>query len=160
MLCGKNDPQHEMKLNTFDTAIRNALWDKDDEPSKMMRDPRMDEDNVPDDLKKIFNLPKDMSNYEIDFEQVRLVDASFKRRVPTWSGQEVLDLTLNIKKSKWVLAKCNKTRVWPKGLFYFIKRFRCILKNIIRFGLFDNFLTGCVLVNTVVMAMDSYDIKE
>lgn len=71
----------------------------------------------------------------------------------------MLDLTLNIKKSKWILAKFNGTRVWPKGFFYFVKRFRCILKSIVRFGLFDNFLTGCVLVNTVVMAMDSYDIK-
>ena len=134
------------------------MWDKGDE-SKLKKDPRMQGDNVPEDMKKAFNLPRDMSSYEIDFDQVRIVDASFKRRTPIWSGQEVLDLTLNIKKSKWVLAKFNLLRVWPKGLFYFVKRFRCILKGIVRFGLFDNFLTACVLVNTVVMAMESYDIK-
>jgi len=78
--------------------------------------------------------------------------------VPTWSGQEVLDLTLNMKKSGWVLKKMNKLRVWPKGFYNFTKKFRAVLKSIIRFNLFDNFLTACVLMNTIVMGMDAYDI--
>lgn len=44
-----------------------------------------------------------MRNYDIDFEEVRSTDAQFKRQVHIWSGQEVLDITLNMQKSHWVL---------------------------------------------------------
>ena len=52
----------------------------------------------------------------------------------------------------------NKTRVWPKGFYNYIKKFRSFLKAFTRMSLFENFLTLCVLINTIVMAMDSYDI--
>ena len=123
-----------------------------------MPDPRYKCDHVPQAFKEAFNLPKDMSKYDIDFNEVRQTDALFKRRTPVWSGQAVLDLTLNMKKSAWVLQKMNKLRVWPKGFFNYVKKFRCSLKAIIRFSLFDNFLTMCVLMNTIVMGMDSYSI--
>jgi hypothetical protein len=48
-----------------------------------------------------------MTAYEIDFELVRRNDATFKRRLPTWSGQEILDVGLNMKKSQWILKKMN-----------------------------------------------------
>lgn len=54
----------------------------------------------------------------------------------------------------------NKLRVWPKGFYNVIKRFRSTLKGIVRFGLFDNFLTACVLMNTIVMGMERYDIDS
>lgn len=101
-----------------------------------------------------------MSNYDIDFSEVRKVDACAKKRRPTWSGQEVLSLSLDIAKSKKILKMMSKTRVWPKGLFNYVKKFRAFLKAFIRLTLFENFLTGCVLINTVVMAMDAYDIKD
>ena len=52
----------------------------------------------------------------------------------------------------------NKTRVWPKGFYNYVKKFRSFLKAFTRMSLFENFLTLCVLINTIVMAMDSYDI--
>lgn len=52
----------------------------------------------------------------------------------------------------------NQVRVWPKGFYNYVKKFRCILKRFIRLGIYNNFLMVCVLMNTVVMAMDSYDI--
>ena len=72
----------------------------------------------------------------------------------------MLDLTLNTQKSKWVVLKMNKLRVWPQGFYNVTKKSRAVLKSIIRFNLFDNFLTFCVLMNTIVMGMDSYDIDE
>jgi len=156
MLNGKNDPREEMKLEGFDAVIVAELINVNDKVREA--DPRKSDDYVPESLKKAFNLPKNMKNYEIDYEQVRLVDAQFKRRVPIWSGQEVLDINLNIKKSHWVLNQMNAIRVWPKGFFNLVKRFRAFLKMITRLGLFDNFLTACVLINTIVMAMDNYDI--
>ena len=41
-----------------------------------------------------------------------------------------------------------------------IKKCRCLLKQFIRLSIFENFLTVCVLINTIVMAMESYDIDE
>ena len=58
----------------------------------------------------------------------------------------------------WVLSKINKLRVWPKGFFNLVKKVRAVMKMFIRLSLFENFLTVCVLLNTVGMAMDAYDI--
>ena len=52
----------------------------------------------------------------------------------------------------------NLLRVWPKGFYNSVKKVRCLLKQFIRLSIFENFLTLCVLINTVVMAMNSYDI--
>ena len=54
-------------------------------------------------MKDEFALPKDMKALTIDFQEVRIFDAQFKRRKIVWSGQEVLDLSLNIAKSKKIL---------------------------------------------------------
>ena len=99
-----------------------------------------------------------MSDKDINFDKVRTLDTKYKKRTPEWSGQVVLDIGLNISKSKWVLKKMSRVRVWPKGFYNFVKKVRCVMKNFVRFSLFENFLTVCVLINTVVMAMDSYDI--
>ena len=104
MCTGTNDPQHEIALDNFEDAVANALLDSDTYTKNGEKDPRNFKDNVPDEFREVFHLPKDMSNYEIDFEQVRYTDSLFKRRLPEWSGQEVLDLTLNMKKSGWVIA--------------------------------------------------------
>lgn len=116
-------------------------------------------DHIPQELKDAFNLPTGI-DYEIDFDQVRIVDNMFKKKMPVWSGQDVLDIGLNLEKSSWVLAKMNKVRVWPKGFFNTVKRVRYVMKSFVRLSLFENFLTLAVLINTIVMAMDSYDIDE
>ena len=41
---------------------------------------------MPEKLKEVFGLPKDMSSYEINFEAVRNEDANYKKRLPIWSG--------------------------------------------------------------------------
>ena len=79
-----NDPQNEMNLEAFDTRLREALFDRN--ASTTLRDPRMTGDHVPEEIKSIFMLPKDMSNYDIDFTAVRNDDAQFPKRWPIWSG--------------------------------------------------------------------------
>ena len=59
-----------------------------------------------------------------------------------------------------MLKKMNKLRVWPKGFYNTVKKVRSVMKAFIRWSLFENFLTLCVLFNTIGMAMDAYDIKE
>ena len=101
-----------------------------------------------------------MQLYEIDFLEVRTVDAQFKKRRPTWSGQDVLANNLNMLKSSWVIEKLNKIRVWPKGTHNKLKKSRATLKAFVRTSLFENIMTFSVLINTIGMAMDSYDIAE
>ena len=63
-------------------------------------------------------------------------------------------------KSAWVLNQMNKLRVWPKGLHNGIKKVRSVLKAFTRTSLFTSLMTLSVLVNTIGMAMESYDIEE
>ena len=67
MLVGKNDVQHELDLDNFDTAMQKALIQQSISTDNHV-DPRNFNDNVPENLRKAFNLPKDMHNYDIDFE--------------------------------------------------------------------------------------------
>jgi hypothetical protein len=71
----------------------------------------------------------------------------------------VLDNGLNLNKSKWVLAKMNSVRVWPKGIYNTVKKLRNVLKGFTQTSLFENFMTLSVLINTIGMALDSYDIE-
>ena len=58
--------------------------------------------------------------------------------------------------SRDVITYLNKTRIWPKFAFGYVKKVRCLLKMFVKTSLFENFMTFCVLANTIVMAMDKY----
>ena len=65
-----------------------------------------------------------------------------------------------MEQSEWVVNKINGVRVWPKGLMNIVKKIRSIVKIFVMHPLFEHFMTLCVIVNTVVMSMDSYGIEE
>ena len=48
----------------------------------------------------------------------------------------------------------NKNRVWPTGLLGVWKKFRYYLRIIQKSSLFDNAMTFCVLLNTIVLGLD------
>lgn len=54
----------------------------------------------------------------------------------------------------------NLIRVWPKGFYNLVKKVRSVIKDFCRLSIFNAFLTTCVLINTIGMAMDSYDIDD
>lgn len=41
-----------------------------------------------------------------------------------------------------------------------VKKARCLLKMMVKHSLFDSLMTFCVLLNTIVMGMDSYNMSE
>ena len=140
-----------MKLEQFEEAIQIA------KTGVIEHGPRIKKlDAIPDELRKELNLPKDMKGFEIDFNEVRMKDSSLKRRKFIWSGQDVLEYSLNKDMSKQVITHLNKMRIWPKFTFGYIKKIRCLLKMFVKTSLFENFMTFCVLTNTIVMAMDKY----
>jgi hypothetical protein len=54
----------------------------------------------------------------------------------------------------------NAVRVWPKGWFGYVKKFRVFLKTITKSTLFDNSMLTAVLLNTVVMALERFDLTD
>lgn len=75
MLVGKNEPKHELNLDEFDQALQNAIWDRQGKSSFNLSAHLMKGDHVPQELKTFYNLPKDMSEYEINYQGVREDDA-------------------------------------------------------------------------------------
>ena len=63
-----------------------------------------------------------------------------------------------MEKSNWIVKKFNRLRVWPKGFLNTVKKGRSLLKAFVRTSLFENLMTLSVLINTIIMAMESYDI--
>ena len=62
--------------------------------------------------------------------------------------------------SLWTIKHLNSLRVWPLFAFGYVKKARCLLKMCVKTSLFENFMTLSVLLNTIVMAMDSYGIDK
>ena len=59
-------------------------------------------------------------------------------------------------KSEWIVDHINTIRVWPKGGFGIYKRGRDVLRKFVKSSFFDNLMTFCVLLNTIVLGMERY----
>lgn len=108
---------------------------------------------------KEFDLPADLEEHSINYKEIIAKDLAKKRKKPFWSGQDVLEIGLNNELSEWVVERINAVRVWPYGWFGYLKKARCLLKMIVRHKLFDNLMTLCVLLNTIVMGMEHYNMS-
>jgi len=67
---------------------------------------------------------------------------------------------LDPQKARMALESLTAIRVWPKGFHGYVKRARCFLKVIVKNAFFENFMTLCVTINTVTLAIDHYGISE
>jgi hypothetical protein len=114
------------------------------------------EDEIPSEIKKQFGLPSKMGLYEVDFNKIREHDISWKKQRPMWSGQDVLRDKLDNEKSIWVVTHLNYIRVWPSGANSYYKRWRYMLRKMVKNPMFDNIMTLCVLLNTIVLAADHW----
>jgi len=101
-----------------------------------------------------------LNNDQIDFNEIRRHDFAKKKRVAHFSGQDVLGEQMNEEKARWVVQKLNSIRVWPRGKYGYLKRGRALLRMLVKSAIFDNFMTFCVLVNTITLGLDRYDISE
>lgn len=101
-----------------------------------------------------------MESCTVNFEEVVKKDCSRKRRTPLWSGQDVLEIGLNNELSFWVTSRINAVRVWPQGIAGFLKKARVLCKMVVKHSLFGSAMTTCVLLNTVVMGMERYNMDE
>ena len=58
------------------------------------------------------------------------------------------------------MERLNRIRVYPKGVYGWVKRVRTTIKSVVRAGLFENFMTLAVTVNTITLAMDHHGISK
>lgn len=158
VFLGREGLMSEMRLDQFEKAVKKIITDFSQGTS--MEEELMNKDHIPDDIKQEFNLPEDMLDNEVDFKEVRVHDASMAIKHPVWSGQEVLQDSLTNEQSKWITMKISAVRVWPKGFMSIVKKVRSMLKMFAMNPFFEHFMTLCVVINTVVMSMDRYDIDE
>lgn len=54
----------------------------------------------------------------------------------------------------------NKIRVWPYGFYGNCKRVRNVVRGFVKSSFFDNLMIFCVLVNTVILGMERYNIPD
>lgn len=77
-----------------------------------------------------------------------------------WSGQDVLQIGLTTDLAEQVVGQINGVRVWPKGAENLVKKARVSLKRVVKHSLFNSGMTFCVLLNTIVMGMQKYNMDE
>ena len=63
---------------------------------------------------------------------------------------------MNKSKAERDIKYLNKIRIFPSGLYGIWKRFRAKIKRFQRSILFENFMTFCVTLNTLALALDNY----
>ena len=85
---------------------------------------------------------------------------AYKKLSPHWSGQDVLPIQLDHKKSLFVIDHLNNHRVWPAGLSGIIKRIRFVLRIKVKSAIFDNGMTFAVLLNTITLSVQHYGQSE
>jgi hypothetical protein len=51
-------------------------------------------------------------------------------------------------------------RVWPKGAEGFFKKVRVLIRMVVKHNLFGSLMTLMVLLNTIVMAMQRYNMPQ
>jgi hypothetical protein len=76
-----------------------------------------------------------------------------------WSGQDIMQ-KFDPYKARIALNSLNKIRVWPHSLYGYFKRWRTLLKLIMKSSVVENLMTLLVLMNTIVLAMDHYGIDS
>lgn len=141
-----------VNLENFEKAVAKIMTKSSDNDDLNVGD------EIPISVREELDLPKSIGKNEVNYTMVRIRDCNVKRKTPIWSGQDVLEDSLTEDQSLWVTAFTNAVRIWPKGLFGYLKKVRCFLKIITKSSFFGSFMLGAVLMNTVVMAMERFDL--
>jgi hypothetical protein len=93
------------------------------------------------------------------YKMLREEDLLKKKIVADWSGQEVLQ-KYDPEKALWLCAKLNSIKFWQIGYVGYFAWFRNAVKTFCKSGLFEQAMTFCVMVNTIILALDRYGIDE
>ena len=62
---------------------------------------------VPVEIQKEFDIPDNLEEHDINYDNILRADNTRKRKTPLWSGQDILEIGLTNELSNWVVAKIN-----------------------------------------------------
>lgn len=119
-----NMDEQEVQMNYFgrDETFKNQKLSQFDEPPtkpaprSRRKVTRKKHEYIPREIIEEFDLPEDLGNDYVNFNEVIMKDCSRKRNTPMWSGQDVLSIGLTTDLSWYVISQINAVRVWPKGI--------------------------------------------
>ena len=96
MLLGRTALDQDFRLHKFEEAVANDIK-KGDQKYKHKNEfvHLLANGHIPKSIRDEFGLPKDMSNRDVDFFEVRTMDAQLSIKHPEWSGQDVLVTSIN-----------------------------------------------------------------
>jgi len=97
--------------------------------------------------------------FEEEIKKARNEAEGRKKDAIEWSGQDIMT-RFDPYKARIALESLSQIRVWPRGSYGYFKRFRSFTKGIVKGAFFENFMTLCVTINTVTLAIDHYGITE
>ncbi|CDW78727.1 cation channel family protein [Stylonychia lemnae] len=115
-------------------------------------DTSQDLDGLEDDI----YIDRDFQNYD---EVFKAKAEALNRKIDNveWSGQDIMT-RFDPYKAKIALDSLNQIRIWPHGCYGYFKRWRTLLKNVMKHSLIENLMTLCVFANTIILSMDRYGI--
>eukprot|EP00347_Sterkiella_histriomuscorum_P004762 403359206 len=130
----------------------------DYEDIKFLREQHFRDENHSAKFTSIINSIQSISqqNY-MDFLILRKRDLNKKKQYTRWSGQNVLQGSMSDEKAKYVANTLNQIRVWPQ-YYGFMKILKNRIKALTKTVVFENFMTICVLINTIILSMDRHNI--
>lgn len=138
------------QIEQFENNLH-KIFEQDDEAERK----KLDE--IPHALRHEFNFPAELNLLEIDFKEIRKLDATKKKTRPQWSGQDIIPDKLDHNKSMSILNTINEHRVWPLGILGIWKRVRFVLRLHVKSDFFDNLMTFMVVLNTVTLSTDQHN---
>ena len=86
VLLGRRGLDQRLDLHHFELADEQSEHFRPNMRIKEKIDELMALGHITDEVRKEFNLPKDMHNRDVDFKEVRIQDAIAAIKTPVWSG--------------------------------------------------------------------------
>ena len=118
------------------------------------------------DVSKIGRKWGDARDDELEFaflqklKEIHILNSGFKRKtLAQWSGQDVIPW-MDLDRAQYITQLLNLIRFFPTGCLGIHFMLKHSLKRIVLSSYFEHFMTLCVLINTVILALDRYPISS
>eukprot|EP00347_Sterkiella_histriomuscorum_P003601 403363663 len=152
------DTQKQLENRNADRKLKENSFFKDSDKFNYCE--------VPQEVREELSLPEDVQGQDVDIMKIKKFEDLHKKKNKFWSGQDVLERKpgrkqlIDEERARWVISQLNSIRVWPRGFHGTFKKFRVFLKKIVLSNIFENFMLLSVLINTIVLSADRYNISQ
>eukprot|EP00347_Sterkiella_histriomuscorum_P015163 403358079 len=113
---------------------------------------------LPNDNQKPFSNFQNLDR-SIDSDRQDFMNPISKIKRGQWSGQDVMN-GMNLQRAENILDRLNNIRVFPKGAYGKMSKLQKMIKSFVKSNFIENFMTICVTMNTITLAIDRYNIPQ